>query len=265
MKIKNFVLFSAFLLPFYPVAVHALNNCRPGSNCELPGAFPGVPPQTKATFTEKKQVFLGGAFNDSVTDPSNGDDSFIYYLELVGTETYVSWVDTGKVNENSQCTICDSVSRTLKYQSGWTNSATFGLNIGLTVGAPPATATLGSTFSTNYSLSQSVEESITKNFTLDCCSRTRFLYLLNHEDSIFKIGWQKDVFNGWEDQGFKIYRANKIDVGLDERTINGKCVPVPEPSTILSLLALGTLGAASTLKRKLKPSQSTEKETTKVG
>jgi hypothetical protein len=40
---------------------------------------------------------------------------------------------------------------------------------------------------------------------------------------------------------------------------------VPEPTSILSLLALGTLGAASTLKRKLKPSQSTEKETTKVG
>jgi hypothetical protein len=42
------------------------------------------------------------------------------------------------------------------------------------------------------------------------------------------------------------------------------CCKIPEPSTILSLLALGTLGAASTLKRKLKPSQSTEKETTKV-
>ena len=39
---------------------------------------------------------------------------------------------------------------------------------------------------------------------------------------------------------------------------------VPEPSTILGLLALGTLGAASAIKRKLKPSQSTEKETTKV-
>jgi hypothetical protein len=41
--------------------------------------------------------------------------------------------------------------------------------------------------------------------------------------------------------------------------------PVPEPTSILSLLSLGTLGAASTLNRKLKPSQSTEKETTKVG
>ena len=39
---------------------------------------------------------------------------------------------------------------------------------------------------------------------------------------------------------------------------------VPEPTSILSLLALGTLGAASTLKRKLKNSKSTEKETKKV-
>ena len=46
------------------------------------------------------------------------------------------------------------------------------------------------------------------------------------------------------------------------------CVPVenldiklvPEPTSTLSLLALGTLGAASTLKRKLKPSKSREKE-----
>jgi hypothetical protein len=40
---------------------------------------------------------------------------------------------------------------------------------------------------------------------------------------------------------------------------------IPEPASTLGLLALGTLGAASTLKRKLKPSKSTEKETTKVG
>jgi hypothetical protein len=48
-------------------------------------------------------------------------------------------------------------------------------------------------------------------------------------------------------------------------TIIANPVDVPEPTSTLSLLALGTLGAASTLKRELKPSQSTEKETTKVG
>jgi hypothetical protein len=41
-------------------------------------------------------------------------------------------------------------------------------------------------------------------------------------------------------------------------------VKVPEPTSNLSLLALGTLGAASTLKRKLKPSKASEKEITKV-
>ena len=42
-------------------------------------------------------------------------------------------------------------------------------------------------------------------------------------------------------------------------------VSVPEPNSLLGLFAIGTLGAASTLKRKLKPSKSAKKETTKVG
>ncbi|WP_287662350.1 PEP-CTERM sorting domain-containing protein [Microcystis sp. M049S2] len=41
-------------------------------------------------------------------------------------------------------------------------------------------------------------------------------------------------------------------------------VHTPEPGSILGLLGLGTLGAASTIKRKLKPSKSSEKETTQV-
>ncbi|MFN9734283.1 MAG: PEP-CTERM sorting domain-containing protein, partial [Microcystis sp.] len=49
-----------------------------------------------------------------------------------------------------------------------------------------------------------------------------------------------------------------VSLGVDANKI------IPEPSSILSILALGTLGAASTLKRQLKSSKSTEKETTKV-
>lgn len=52
------------------------------------------------------------------------------------------------------------------------------------------------------------------------------------------------------------------EVTFDGELLGGQ--QVPEPSSILSLLALGTLGTASTLKRKLKPSKLTEKETTKV-
>jgi hypothetical protein len=48
-------------------------------------------------------------------------------------------------------------------------------------------------------------------------------------------------------------------------SVGGAAVVVPEPSELLSIFTLGTLGAASILKRKLKPSQSKEKELTKVG
>ena len=51
----------------------------------------------------------------------------------------------------------------------------------------------------------------------------------------------------------------------DSLTVTLTGVHTPEPSSTLGFLALGTLGAASTVKRKLKPSKSTEKETTKVG
>jgi hypothetical protein len=57
---------------------------------------------------------------------------------------------------------------------------------------------------------------------------------------------------------------NRNSCGSEDYTASFKVIKTPEPTSILSLLALGTLGAASTLKRKLKPSKSTEKETTKV-
>jgi hypothetical protein len=55
-------------------------------------------------------------------------------------------------------------------------------------------------------------------------------------------------------------KLNGQPIQLGVRVVSG----VPEPSSIFGLLALGTLGAASTLKRKLKSSKSSEKETTKV-
>ncbi len=41
--------------------------------------------------------------------------------------------------------------------------------------------------------------------------------------------------------------------------------PVPEPNSLIGLAVLSTLGAASTLKRQIKSSKPSEKETTKVG
>ena len=57
-------------------------------------------------------------------------------------------------------------------------------------------------------------------------------------------------------------------VGQNKRlslTLGFASTAIPEPSSIIGLAVLGTLGAASTLKRKLKSCKTSEKETTKVG
>lgn len=50
----------------------------------------------------------------------------------------------------------------------------------------------------------------------------------------------------------------------DGGSVTGNVMSVPEPTSILSLLVLGTLGAGSILKRKQKFSKSTEKELEKI-
>ncbi|TRU85495.1 MAG: DUF1194 domain-containing protein [Microcystis novacekii Mn_MB_F_20050700_S1] len=59
--------------------------------------------------------------------------------------------------------------------------------------------------------------------------------------------------------------ANFSDTITTKITREMEIKGTPEPTSIISLFALGTLGAASTLKGKLKSSQSSEKETTKAG
>ena len=73
--------------------------------------------------------------------------------------------------------------------------------------------------------------------------------------------WLNPGSNNW------LYVYQRDAGGALSGTIFGAhiSVNVPEPSSIIGLAVLSTLGAASTLKRKLKPSKSSEKETTKVG
>lgn len=51
----------------------------------------------------------------------------------------------------------------------------------------------------------------------------------------------------------------------DKVTVTPSGEPIPEPTSVLSLLALGILGAGATLKNKLKPTHSTEKEPANIG
>lgn len=55
--------------------------------------------------------------------------------------------------------------------------------------------------------------------------------------------------------------VQQVDLPSDSIIVYAHLQAVPEPSTTLNLLILGTLGAASTLKRKMKTSKSSEKDT----
>ena len=58
---------------------------------------------------------------------------------------------------------------------------------------------------------------------------------------------------------------SQTSIIIEQGWILDQCEPVPEPTSTLSLLSLGILGAGATLKRKLKPSNSIDKEITKIG
>jgi len=79
----------------------------------------------------------------------------------------------------------------------------------------------------------------------------------NHRD-LFKFSYRSFRPGDFKDTQFNINN-------LSGWVLSVNFTHVPEPSSTLSLSALGTLGAASTLKRQIKPSKSAEKETTKVG
>jgi hypothetical protein len=70
---------------------------------------------------------------------------------------------------------------------------------------------------------------------------------------------QEGLFTGFAWNNFQDKSNINVQIGKNNNTQK-----TPEPTSTLSLFALGTLGAASTLKRKLKSSKSSEKETTKV-
>ncbi len=70
-----------------------------------------------------------------------------------------------------------------------------------------------------------------------------------------------------EPPGYILFQGTSVGQvsGFSSDFIGEHQEPIPEPTTTLSLLSLGILGAGATLKRKLKSSNSIEKETTKVG
>jgi hypothetical protein len=96
-----------------------------------------------------------------------------------------------------------------------------------------------------------------------------FIIALNKEEDHKGTVTHKDFYSLGGQLQTRVDENNNIErfiefelVGQHQKKFNP--FEIPEPTSTLGLLAIGTLGAASTLKRKLKPSKSTEKESTKV-
>ena len=82
-------------------------------------------------------------------------------------------------------------------------------------------------------------------------------------NAIIPVGASK-LSMGFNDGGGGFFdNGGGITVSVTE--IAATPVSIPEPTSTLGFLALSTLGAASTLKRQIKSSKPSEKETTKVG
>ncbi len=104
-----------------------------------------------------------------------------------------------------------------------------------------------------------------KDFTYKSQEEFRVLFGILSKNYIVNSGslFYTDNDNGGGGGGNQIpgFNPNSGGVTMNEMDVQALPVPVPEPTSTLSLLAFGTLGAASTLKRKLKPSK---KDETKV-
>lgn len=84
-------------------------------------------------------------------------------------------------------------------------------------------------------------------------------------NSFSSLGIRLQIASATNPQG-GAWTFDNFRLTTDNQCTGNQCdQTVPEPTSTLGILVLGTLGAASTLKRKLKPSKSIEKETTKVG
>jgi hypothetical protein len=75
--------------------------------------------------------------------------------------------------------------------------------------------------------------------------------------------------NFWFQKNTNTNETNTCNLIIRPKLLQNNVIPdcqaIPEPTSTLSLLSLGILGAGATLKRKVKRTHSTEKEPSNVG
>jgi hypothetical protein len=225
MRLSVILSFSILGTVLIPHSVLAVTNCRSGK-CILP-PFPAKKPDTTPIKTTVNNVIRNGTFNGMAIDPSNGDDSFIYYLEHVSTTTRYTYKDLNQHATNNSCTNC--VPETISFQTGteWSVSSSVSLSLELALGPPPSPGTLGTELSQTTGLSTSKFITRSREILLPCCSITRYMEESYFESFEFLVKWQQDVLGGWRDMGGQNLIVTRESKGFSMATALGLCSGSP--------------------------------------
>lgn len=139
------------------------------------------------------------------------------------------------------------------------------ISVGAGTGASPGAELENSSASTQQFI-ESLNGLVTGVILKGCCiaqnvdnpGRNHLMEVLADGLNAPVFAWDQTIY--WVEGG--LFRSGYA--GIDVHGKESSRTPIPEPSSNLGFLALGIFGVASTLKHKLKPSKSSEKETTKI-
>ncbi|MGM3305776.1 hypothetical protein ACSQ6I_07245 [Anabaena sp. WFMT] len=261
-KIINFkgavklLVLSSFLTLGIANKSYATNNCGLG-RCQ------GLPSEVgSASFQETISDWINivppkpvipGSFNANKEDPSNEDDSFLYYLNIDRYRSYNLFERITQTRNNS-CTSCaSSVKQTWTYQKSHTSILTESFTTQLQTLFNSSLGTIGQQVNTSLTFTDQWNNQITQGTeiteeNINCCSVVAWFRQYKITEIQLDIGYQKDYFGGWENHFLPDKTLKSIEfIGLDRRTAQGVCT-TPEPSLIASLFL--TVGFAFTSVKK---------------
>ncbi len=234
------------------------SNCSSGS-CQLP-AVPPEPPATRPIFTPRSQVILNGVFNPYMEDPSWGDDSFMYYKELIGTWQWKTY-QTIAQQSNTSCTTCLPTTVSLVTPTAPEVDIKIDLNANLFANSETIKASAVSTQPVptkvnpldaflpqdlakisspvdsdagNALTNDLTSKDIAVTYNLDCCSANRILKETLHEVDSYLERWQIDHIFGWVDSVRFTTGPERKTSGISIATALGICSgsqSQPKPGT----------------------------------
>lgn len=227
-----------------PVLALLLLAARPATadlvHCERPLVAP-APTNTPAGSNLGFTVIRNGTFDPDKVDPSFGDDSFTYYLDVgPGTVKY-AW-EQGPTQGNDSCDLDRKVTFQTTYEKSYTRTSSTEIQTSLTSTLGKAdVASIGSSVGVTTGVSDSftagVMVSISDEVTIPPCTTVTWWHLYKTTQFEFTQFRQIDNLGYW---GFQDIRGTITVREYQQSTITsvtGKCVPAPAGAVLAAVAA----------------------------